>query len=509
LPKAQTLYRSILRTHPQHFDSLHLLGAALIQTGQAGEGVAFIGKALRLKPGHAEAHYNLALGRQMLGDFAAALSAIETALALAPRDAEYLFESGNVLRDLNRPDEAMVRYDAALRLRPSFAEAHNNKGNALREAGHPAEAVASYDRAIGLKPGYAEAHNNRGSALKDLNRLDEALTSFNTAISLAPDDPSFARNRGHLLLLMGQFPAGLKDYEARKHAARDPSRTIKTRKPPWLGREEIRGKTILVHWEQGLGDTIQFARLVPLLAGRGAEVLFSPQRQLRRLMTSLAGPQRLVDDRDDTLAYDFHIPLLSTMLALGTGVNSIPQGVPYLAPEPQRVAFWRDAVKKTGTDLTIGICWQGGTSGVDRGRSFHVEAFLPLARLPGVRLVSLHKGAGEAQLAALPPGMRVETLAAGFDEGPDAFMDTAAVISLCDLVITSDTAVAHLAGALGARTWVALKQVPDWRWLTGREDSPWYPTMRLYRQTSAGDWASVFARMEEDLRHHLATRTLT
>ena len=252
-----------------------------------------------------------------------------------------------------------------------------------------------------------------------------------------------------------------------------------------------------MHWEQGLGDTLQFCRYVCLLERAGAKVLFAPQKSLRRLMRSLSATVEIVDEADPALAFDVHCPLLSLPLAFKTDLASIPGKSPYLGVEDGLVERWRERIGRHG--FKIGICWQGATSKIDAGRSFPLAALHPIARLPGVRLISLHKGAGEAQLQSLPEGMTVETLGADFDAGPDAFLDSAAVMKNLDLVISSDTAIAHLAGALAVPVWIALKHVPDWRWMLDRADSPWYPTARLFRQRVRDDWSDVFVEIEKEL----------
>jgi hypothetical protein len=261
---------------------------------------------------------------------------------------------------------------------------------------------------------------------------------------------------------------------------------------------DVKGKTILIYDEQGLGDTILFVRYLPLLLEKGAKVLLAPQPSLRQLLHTLGPGVRIVSLVDTTLEFDFHTPLASLPLAFGTEADNIPVPIPYLKAEPDRVSFWRSKLGDNG--FKIGICWQGSTHKIDRGRSFPLALFHDLAKIEGVRLVSLHKGAGESQLENLPNGMVVEKLGEDFDTGDQAFLDSAAVINCCDLVITSDTAIAHLAGALGASTWVVLKWVPDWRWQLERKDSPWYPSLQLFRQSQPGQWQPVFVEMENSLR---------
>jgi hypothetical protein len=233
----------------------------------------------------------------------------------------------------------------------------------------------------------------------------------------------------------------------------------------------------------------------------GGRVLFSPKAPLTGLMRSLDADVTLVDDEDKSLSFDVHCPLLSLPLAFRTDLDTIPNQIPYLHAEPERIDRWAGTIGRG--KLTIGICWQGSVRRFDRGRSFSIEEFSGISKLSGVHLISLHKGAGESQLDALPEGMAVETLGPDFDTGSDAFLDTAAVMACCDLVITSDTAIAHLAGALGRPVWVALRHVPDWRWLLDRPDSPWYPTMRLFRQTEDGNWRGVFSAIESALKQML------
>jgi hypothetical protein len=275
--------------------------------------------------------------------------------------------------------------------------------------------------------------------------------------------------------------------------------------PAWTGSEDINGKAILVHWEQGLGDTIQFCRYVHLLVQRGAKVLFAPQKPLRGLMRTLGDEITIVDENDETLQFDYQARLLDLPQALSTDLDTIPAQVPYLKADPERVAQWRSRIGTEG--FKIGICWQGSKALIDAGRSFPLAKFAPLSAIPGVRLISLHKGEGEDQLQDMPEGMKVETLGADFDSGPDAFADTAAAMQCMDLIISSDTAVAHVAGALACKTWVALKYIPDWRWLVDRDDSPWYPNTRLFRQRQLSDWDELFARIAAAVQSEIETRT--
>jgi tetratricopeptide (TPR) repeat protein len=509
-------------------------GLALRDLKRPDAALASFDRAIALSPAHYEAWLNRGLALQDLARMGEALASYEKAIALKPADASAWSNMGNILKDLKRLPDAIACYDKAISVKPDYPDAWSNRGLALQELKRPAEALESYDRAIALKPDHAEAYSNRGMALQDLNRLHDALASYDKAISINPDHVEAWSNRGlsnkalrrfdmaladcdraisikadHfevqwnkslILLLTGQFAEGWRLYEARK-AKKERSGHLAFNKPLWLGEEDLRGKTILAHREQGMGDTIQFCRYLARLNDAGARVLFAPPRQLRALMRSLDAAFDIVDENDQTLAFDYHAPLLSLPLAFRTDLSSLPAAVPYLKAEQDRIEPWR---KKIGQDgFRIGVCWQGSTGKIDAGRSFPVSQFEALSRIPGVRLISLHKGEGEAQLHDLPQGMKLETRGDDFDAGADAFLDTAAVMACCDLVISSDTAVAHLAGALGVRTWVALQYVPDWRWLMERDDCPWYPTMRLFRQTTDGDWTGVFEAIGQALVQEL------
>jgi hypothetical protein len=335
-------------------------------------------------------------------------------------------------------------------------------------------------------PRDAQAQGNLGGVLKELGRPVEALDCYRAALRLHPDDPVLHVNLGIALLLAGRFDAGWEEYEwrFRAGAARIPPCT----QPRWNG-EELAGRTLLIRAEQGIGDTIQFCRYVTMAAARGP-VALEVQPGLRHLVRDL--PARIIEAGGVLPVFDLWCPLLSLPPLLGMQAPAPP----YLTADADRVAAWRDRIGVHGR--RIGIAWQGNpASAAERGRSIPLREFLPLAQIPGVRLISLQKHHGLEQFAGVPDGVRIETLDDDFDAGPDAFIDTAAVMQCLDMVITSDTSVAHLAGALGRPVWVGLQHVPDWRWLLEGEDCLWYPTMRLFRQTKRGDWGGVFARMAE------------
>lgn len=462
-------------------------------------------KAIELNAKLAEAHSNRGNVLKELKRLDEALASYDRAIALKPGFAEAHSNRGNVLKELKRFEEALASHDKAISLKPDYAEAHSNRSNVLKELMRLDEALVSNDRAISLKPDHAEAHYNRGNVLKHLKRLDEALVSYDRAISLMPGYAEAHLNRGILFLLVGNFEKGFADYEYRKLKPK-PVGARKFAQPLWLGGEALEGKTILIHHEQGLGDSIQFVRYIHLVSRLATRVLFEPPNQLMTLFKDAFQCDFIASNADNLPDFDFHCPLLSLPLALKTSQASIPAIVPYISPDANRVKKWQNKIGIEG--FKIGICWQGSKAKIDAGRSFPLAHFESISKLAGIRLISIHKGEGEDQLKSLPDCMRVETLGDEFDSGDQAFLDTAAVMKICDLVITSDTAIAHLAGALALPTWVALKYVPDWRWLLDRHDSIWYPTMKLFRQKALNDWNGVFVEMESALKRHLSKECL-
>jgi Flp pilus assembly protein TadD len=459
LDEAERLYAQILATAPDHADARHMLGVLRAQQGR-----------------HAEA-----------------LELIAPVVAANPRNALALANLGNVLNALDRLEDALETYDRSLALNPGYAPVYLSRGNVLQLLLRYGEALESYNRFLGFMPDHAEAWSNRGLALQNLHRLDEALESFRRAEALDPALAQAPLNRALCHLLLGDFAAGLPLYEWRKRMPQ-PMEARVYPQPLWTGAQDLRGKTLFAYSEQGLGDTIQFYRYAGFALG--AKVILSVPDSLIALLQSATPRVELIGWGKVPPQFDFHIPLASIPLAAGMRVQTIPTADHYLTAEPARAAQWKERLG--GHGFRIGIAWQGNQLVMgSEGKSFPVAALEHIAGLPGVRLIGLQKNAGAEQLDTLPPGMRIERY--DFDKGPDAFLDTAAIMANCDLVISADTAPAHLAGALGVPTWVALKHVPDWRWFLTRDDSVWYPSLRLFRQPATGDWASVFAAMQAAL----------
>jgi tetratricopeptide (TPR) repeat protein len=494
LAEAEGAYRSVLARDARQVDALALLGTLYLQLRRFDDAERALGRSLQIQPDQPTVLNNRGYALELLRRYDEALASYAKALVLKPDYAEAFFNRGNTLKKQGRDTDALAAYDRAIGLWPGFAQALINRGNSLRSLGRLDEALASYDKAIALKPGVAAAHDNRGIALEEMERFPEALEAFDRAIAADPAYHDAYGNKSLVALRCGDFETGWPLYEWRWKNSNFTSARRNFAQPMWLGTEPLDGKTILLHAEQGLGDTIHFCRYASLVAARGAKVVLEAPRHLTRLLRSLAGVTTIVASGDTVPAFDFHCPLMSLPLCFGTTVSAVPADVPYLNAEPDRVANWRALLPPTG--LRIGINWQGNpASKVDRGRSVPLSLFAPLARFPGVHLVSLQKNHGLDQLDRLPAGMSVQTLGADFDNGPDAFLDTAAVMMSLDLVITIDSAIAHLGGALGRPVWLALKRVPHWVWMVERADNPWYPTVRLFRQKTSGDYDDLFQRM--------------
>ena len=496
LASAERLYREAAEVAA--FTPRYLLGVVYFQQRRYEDALKWIDAALAIDPRVSEALNISGLVLQALERHEEALARFAAALAVEPGCIEAWNNHGVALQHLGRPEEALVSYDRALAGAPENGEIWDNRGVALRELGLFEEALASFDHSLMANPHIARAWNNRGLVLHDMGRVEESLASYDRAIAIDPRHIDALWNRGLAALQLGRFDEGWPLYEWRLRRP-DIAGPRTCDKPRWTGHEEIAGETLLVCSEQGFGDTIQFCRYAELAAAKGARVILSVHDALVPLISSLGAGIKIVGESAKPPPFDRYIPLLSMPLAFGTTAQNIPVQIPYLAPEPLRVKRWKSRIGTAG--FRVGISWQGGSRGrAAAGRGFPLAAFEGLAAIPGVRLVSLQKKDGLDQLDDIPPQMAVETLGDDFDVGDDAFLDTAAAMKCLDLVITSDTAIAHLAGALGRPVWVGLQFVPDWRWQLERSDSPWYPTMRLFRQQARRHWQSVFSAMEETLR---------
>jgi len=492
--EAIRLIDEALRLKPDFAGALSMGGYMLAECGKPEPAARFYRRALELDPSLVVAHVNLGKLLFAAGRFAEALASFAAATALAPRDADAWCSRAGALRELGRLEESVGAAERALELRRDFPEAAINLGNALLKLDRAEEALKAYSRASVAGPCLARAQLGQALAARSLGRFAEAMAAFGAAEALGSREA--VAGKGCLLLTLGDFEHGLAGYEARWLKGKSLADALGTRFQTWRG-PGAEAKRVLVLNDHGLGDTIQFFRYLPMMAAAGVDATFVCPPRLRRLLSSKT-KVRFADRPPERDHFDAQIAISSLPYAFGTRLETIPGAVPYLAPESALRDLWAKRIGAEG--FKVGIVWQGNPDPeADRARSTPLAALAPLAEVAGVRLISLQKGFGEEQLANLSPSMRVERLGADFDAGADAFVDTAAAMACLDLVVACDTSIAHLAGALAVPVWVALKSDSEWRWLTERADSPWYPTMRLFRQSRRGVWRDVFEAMAREL----------
>lgn len=532
-------YTHALAIRPDHADAHHNRGLALQQLGRPEEALKSYERALLIHPRSADTHNNRGNVLRDLERLAQALESYERALEIDPRYADAYTNRGNVLKELERFEEALESYERALLIDPGHPEAHNGRGIVLHVLQRFEEALQSYEQVLAIKPDHAAAHSNRGNALRELDRFEEALQAYERALAIAPEyaeaysnrgvlfyvwnrpkeawkslsealaiRPNLAgarQNRAYAALLAGDFARGWLEHEWRWEPGASLARNRRHFEAPlWLGGE-LAGKTILLHAEQGLGDTLQFCRYAILVAERGAKVILEVPAALASLLSQLDGVSQVVMAGDPLPTFDCHCPLMSLPLAFGTTVATIPARVPYLRSDQAKVRFWRHRLGEEHRRLRVGLVWSGGLklrpelSRVNRRRNIPLAALESL-RHPEIEFYSLQKGQpAESELARLVADNWCGPELVNFGNLLKDFSDTAALVENLDLIISVDTAVAHLAGALGKPVWVLNRFDTCWRWLVDRTDSPWYPTLRLYRQEQVGDWRGVVRRIRADL----------
>jgi len=468
------------------------LGAMLAGSGEVDKGVAELRQAILLDPNLADAHNNLGNALKMLGNADEALAEYRRAVASRTNYAEAHNNLGSVLHEHGRFDEALVELSRAIQIRPAYPEACNNLGNTLQDLGRLEEAIQSYRKAITLRPSYAEAHYHLGVCLRSLNRLNEAMKEFRIALELRPRYPEAMWAVGFLMLLTGDFTNGWRALEARLQLAYKPL-LFDLAQSAWDG-SALDGKAILLYGEQGLGDTIQFARYVPMVKARGGLVVMACPSPLKRLLQESLGIEYIATERDPVPMGDVRCALMSLPRIFQTTLDNIPAQVPYIAADPALSQKWRGRLADDAARFNVGVVWAGNRRHLnDRNRSVPLDHFAPMAQIPDVRLISLQKGPAAAEIKTSGTGI-VDWTAELSD-----LAETAGLIANLDLVISVDTSVAHLAGAMAKPTWTLLPFAPDWRWMLNRSDSPWYPTMRLFRQPAPGDWHTPLRQITEEL----------
>ena len=527
---AARLYAAVLEHQPNHFDALHFLGLLHYQQGHLGEALRCIAAALRCNSRSVEGLANHGLVLHALGRYADAVTSYDQALALRADAAEVHNGRGNALTQLGRHQDALESFDRALAIRPDYLLASYNRGTCLFDVGRAEEALADFDRALAIDPHHAETLGNRGNALFKLNRIEEALTAYETALAIAPRHPQLLHNRAHALrqlgrptealatiakaieagaadpeiryerglieLTLGRFDTGWNCYQSRWQTREFAAQRRDFSQPLWLGEEPPTGKTILLHAEQGFGDTIQFGRYVPLVAALGAHVILEVQRELKTLMSGLDGAPTVAARGEPLRHFELHCPLASLPLAFKTKIATIPARTPYMAVPQDRLTQWRKRLPPQ--PMSVGLAWAGRpTHPNDPNRSIALERLTPLLAAPEIRFVSLQCDvrSDDAGILRCHP----DILCLGHEVKD--FADTGAIISMLDVIVSVDTAVAHLAGALAKPVFILLPYAAEFRWMVGREDSPWYPTARLFRQPRPGDWETVVTQVRAALEN--------
>jgi tetratricopeptide (TPR) repeat protein len=526
LRDAEKAFNRILKIAPDNFDALNLLGAVKAQQGRIGEAQRLFSAAVKVQPRAPQGWANLGQAFHGLKRGAEALECFDKARALAPDDINILNQHANMLLSHGRPGDALAEFQQVLARNPRHVEARIGCGLAQAALALPEPALAEFDAALVLAPGHPMVQFNRGVALLKLGRHAEALAANDAALAVAPEHPGALLNRGRALAQLNQVDAAIASYDAviasqRDHAdahfnlalalltrgdyrrgfaeyewrwRRSGMPVSKNRGRLWLGEYPLARKTVLLHAEQGLGDTIQFARYAPQLAAAGATVVLEVPPELKGLMSGLGGTGTVIARGEAPPPFDVQCPLGSLPLALQTELATVPAQIPYLSAEPAHLAKWSphlDALARP----RVAIAWSGNAGhDNDRNRSIAFARLAPLFDTPAA-FVSVQRDVRDSDAAALAAETRVVNVGSELAD----FSDTAAVLALCDLVIAVDTAVVHLAGALGRPVWVLVPFAPDWRWALTGETTPWYPSARLFRQTSPGDWDTVIARVGAEL----------
>ncbi len=529
LRDAEKLYARTLKAAPHNFDALHLLGLVKAQSGQMGEAYRLMSAALKINSNALDALMNFANVLHALKRDDEALTWLDRALVLRPGDPEALFYRGNALSALDRAEEALSCFNTLLASNPAHGEALLNRGAALARLGRHTEALADFDVALARAPRHAEALYNRGTALLDLNRPGEAILSFDASLAIAPKHPGAWNNRGRALqalnrhgeavtsfekaiavdrnnadthsnlalslLTLGELTRGFTEYEWRwkRTGMLDARRSYRGRL--WLGEFPLGQRRILLTAEQGLGDSIQFVRYVPLLAGNGAKVVLEVQPELKALLAGADGVESCHARGEALPAYDFHCPLGSLPLAFKTEPSTIPAQIPYLRADDAHIEKWRSSIEAL-PGKRVSLAWAGHARHPnDRNRSIELRLLEPLLALDGISFISIQRDLRGDDREVLARHGNITDIAEQLTD----MADTAAVASLADLTVSVDTSVVHIAGAIGREVWVLLPFSPDWRWTLTGERSPWYPQMRLFRQSSPGDWRGVIEAVREAL----------
>lgn len=485
-----------IQSDPLNPNSHNALGISLLNSCRILEAIESFSKAIVLSEHFVEAYFNRGNCFFELGNYKDALENYERAIFYNVYYAEAYCGKGNTHFKLGNFEDALSNYDLAVIHKENYCEALNNRAAVYILLEKYARAISDLNRVLEINSVNAAAYLNRGIANYSLGKFESALADYDMSLKLGWSPAEVKYHKSHLYLLTGELEEGFSLYESRK-SKMNPIGLRKIDKPLLDKSSDILGKTILIYYEQGLGDTILFCRYLLLLEARGAKIIFEPQGKIASLISTINIPLKIVFDQPTSAEFDFHAPLMSLPYILGTSLETIPTFDRYLQASEDKVIFWRE--KLGGNGFKVAVAWQCSQRVEAAGRSFPISMFKNLTNIPSVRLISIQKHISQDKSDISPQEIGIELFGRDLDNGEDAFVDTAAIIVNCDLVITCDTSVAHLAGALGVPAWVVLKNVPHWVWLTSRKDCPWYPHMKLFRQSKPGHWDSAFAAIHEEL----------
>lgn len=477
-------------------DSLYKSGLSAYQKNDFNTALQLVLEAIKIDSSVPEYYNTFGVILSQAGREQAAIKAYRKAIELNNNYEMAHNNLGNSLQKQNKYDESIQYYARAIKLKPDYAEAYNNIAAALYKLGNFKEAIENCKKAIRLKQDYAEAYNTLAAALQSEQRFEEAIESYSKTVKYAPEYAEAYYSRGMLYLAQGNFAKGWHDYQWRLKTQKT-KLTLRYDKPWWQG-ENFQGKTLLVQAEQGFGDSMQFVRYLPMVKERGGTVIFAEKPELVGLLKNLEGIDDLVDIKkvaQGNVDYDLYVTLLSLPMFFATNMDNIPAAIPYLFAENSKLAYWQDKIKTDA--FKVGITWAGNpTHGNDRNRSCTLKSFTRLADIKNVKLFSLQKGTAVEQINDWSADVELINIGQEFED----FTDTAAAIENMDMIISVDTSVIHLAGAMGKNAILLLPHEPDWRWMLNRENTPWYPTITLLRQKQYGNWDGVFQRVAEQLK---------
>jgi Flp pilus assembly protein TadD len=495
LGEAEKIYRQVLVRQPSHPDALQLLGVCYGQSGQPEKAVALISRALAIRPDVAEFHGNLGEFLRALGRIPESIASFERAIALNGSDPVIRNNFGVSLAEARQGEAAIAQFRRAIELKGDYPDPHSNMGAVLNAMDRPDEALAEIQTALAMNPQLTGAYINLGDVQFSKGEFSQAISTLSQALSFNPDDAKVHANLALVYLVTGDFERGWREHEWRLRVPEIVGRR-ELAQPRWEGGD-LRGKTILLHPEQGFGDMIQFARFIPQVAGRGGKVILESPMETLRLFRDFPGVWELAERGKPLPHFDVQCPLMSLAWVFGATEQTIPHSVPYLKADAELARQWAGRFEAAGDRLRVGLAWAGRPEHAkDRSRSMKLEQFAPLASVENAVFYSLQMGQAAAQAAKPPSGLNLTD----WTKEVRDFADSAAMIEHLDLLVTVDTSVAHLAAAMGKRVWLLLPRIPDWRWMLDRPDSPWYPTMRLFRQTTRGDWGEVLRRVVEAMR---------